>query len=165
MYAVTGGDGAGVRRGVAPQCSCAFAAAHAAGGRATSRGKSRAPRCTAKSMARRVTPWDRRPGGRGGCRRGTRARRARGTCGIRACRAPAGCSPAQPGRGAPASGSMFGHVAGARGVSRLRRCPKVRAPASRAVNGSPRFHVPRSVAISEVWRYSSVKTERARHPG
>ena len=39
----------------------------------------------------RATPWDRRPEGRGGCRRGARARRARGTCGIRACRAPAGC--------------------------------------------------------------------------
>ncbi len=37
----------------------------------------------------------------------------------------------------------------------------MRAAASRAVNGSPRFHVARSVAISEVWRYSSVKTERA----
>ena len=33
-----------------------------------------------------------------------------------------------------------------------------------AVNGSPRSHTSRSVAIIEVWRYSSVKTARG-HPG
>src|ERR1700722_13142177 len=68
-------------------------------------------------------------------------------------------------KGGTGRGLLSGHVSGGRGVSRLRRCPKVRAAASRAVKGSPRFHVARSVAISEVWRYSSVKTEPARTHG
>ena len=51
-----------------------------------------------------------------------------------------------------------GHVLGSRGVSRVKTLEKVRAAASRAVNGSPRPHCSRSVAISEVWRYSSLNT-------
>ena len=64
-------------------------------------------------------------------------------------------------KGGTGRGSTSGQVSGGRGVSRLRRCPKVRAAASRAVNGLPSFHAARSVAINEVWRYSSVKTEPA----
>ena len=50
-------------------------------------------------------------------------------------------------------------VCGSRGVSRVKTWSKVRAAASRWVNGSPRSQALRSVAISEVWRYSSLNTE------
>ena len=43
-----------------------------------------------------------------------------------------------------------GHVFGSRGVSRVKAWENVRAAASRPVNGSPRFHCSRRVAISEV---------------
>ena len=52
-----------------------------------------------------------------------------------------------------------GHVLGSRGVSRVKTLEKVRAAASRAVNGSPRSHCSRNVAISDVCRYSSLNTE------
>jgi hypothetical protein len=45
---------------------------------------------------------------------------------------------------------------GLRGSSRVNRWSKVRAAASRCVNASPRSHVLRNVAMSEVWRYSSL---------
>src|SRR6476661_6773933 len=48
---------------------------------------------------------------------------------------------------------------GSVGSARLKTCSKVRAAASRAVSGSPRSQVLRSVAISEVCRYSSLNTE------
>ncbi|OLT11700.1 hypothetical protein BJF78_26490 [Pseudonocardia sp. CNS-139] len=51
-----------------------------------------------------------------------------------------------------------GHVPGWRGLSRVKTQENVRAAASRPVNGAPRPHSSRSVAISDVWRCSSVKT-------
>ena len=51
-----------------------------------------------------------------------------------------------------------GHVWGSRGVSRVNTLEKVRAAASRAVNGSPRSHCSRKVAMSDVWRCSSLIT-------
>ena len=48
---------------------------------------------------------------------------------------------------------------GSRGVPRERRWSKVRAAASRCVNASPSPHTLRRVAISEVWRYSSLYTD------
>jgi hypothetical protein len=55
-------------------------------------------------------------------------------------------------------GSGTGHVAGSRGVSRVKTWVNVRAAASRAVNGSPRPHCWRSVAIREVCRCSVLNT-------
>ncbi len=52
--------------------------------------------------------------------------------------------------------SKVAQASGFRGVSRVNTCSKVRAEASRWVNGSPRFHIVRSVAMSEVWRNSSL---------
>jgi hypothetical protein len=52
------------------------------------------------------------------------------------------------------------HVVGSRGVVSEKTWPKVRAEASRCVNASPSPQVCCSVAISEVWRYSSLYTDR-----
>src|SRR5262245_36533130 len=51
------------------------------------------------------------------------------------------------------------HVVGSRGVSSEKTWSKVRAAASRWVNASPSPQVVRNVAISEVWRYSSLYTD------
>src|SRR5215831_17104289 len=55
--------------------------------------------------------------------------------------------------------SGMAQVCGSRGVASEKRWSKVRAEASRWVNGSPSPHLLRSVAIKEVWRYSSLYTD------
>ena|SRR6516225_3399586 len=55
--------------------------------------------------------------------------------------------------------ATVGQVCGSRGVPRVNTWSKVRAEASRWVNGTPRSQALRSVAISEVCRYSSLYTE------
>jgi hypothetical protein len=54
---------------------------------------------------------------------------------------------------------MAAQVPGSRGVAREKTWSKVRAEASRCVNASPSPQVFRSVAIKEVWRYSSLYTD------
>ena len=61
-----------------------------------------------------------------------------------------------PGR---ASAVMVAQVSRVARPSSVKRPSKVRAEASRRVKGSPRLQTLRRVAISEVWRYSSLKTE------
>src|ERR1700746_4232171 len=63
---------------------------------------------------------------------------------------------AHAGRG---SAATVAQVCGSRGVPRVNTWSKVRAEASRWVNGAPRSQALRSVAISEVCRYSSLYTE------
>ena len=54
---------------------------------------------------------------------------------------------------------MAAQVAGSRDAVSEKTWSKVRAEASRWVNGSPSPHLLRSVAIREVWRYSSLYTD------
>ena len=99
---VLAGDGAALRRGVAPECPRVVAGVQSARGRGASRGKSRAPRCTAKSMASAGDILGSEAGRVGeAVVVATMLVEPMAHVVAEGARARAGCSPAPPGRGAP----------------------------------------------------------------